>query len=157
MALGGPKVPYTPQRGWAPQPVIPERRTWVLAVGIAVLVGLVSLVLYSLATVPVQGSEQVAFNIDNPTGSPTLQVANVTFDRSGSLGFSWNSNDLAIVNVSVVDPQGTTIYSKIGYGGSASFTVVRGEPYRFETREVGAPTAVTVEFSGTLLYSAPLL
>jgi len=130
-----------------------RRRRWWLAaaVGTAV-VAVVALV--ALATVPVSESISEELTVSNPGSPVSAVVVGISFPRGATFGFSWATTDGRTVTLSFTGPTGSTLYRSDASTGHASVGVTGGESY-----DLGVYDALpeTVQVSGTLDYSAPLL
>ncbi len=147
-----PPVPQGPPPQWTPQPSPPKKRKWLVPVLVVVIVGLVALVL--LATVPVNQTAAESFSIANPGSSVNTYVFNLTSPYAGTFTFSWYSNDGGSVTFTVLDSVGSTLYTLDSSSGSGNVTMQGGGVYTFGIYDW---LPETVQVSGTLHYTAPIL
>lgn len=118
------------------------------------LVAVVAVIGVVLATVPVSQTRLEWFTIYNPGSSATWTGVRQTFPESGELSFHWQASSISGVNLTVVGPSGSVLYSTVDQTGSARFAVVAGSPYLFSTY---TPVPESVEIDGVLEYAVPLI
>ena len=135
-------VPATPSKSYA-------------AVGAIVVVVLLLVVgLGAAAIVPINQTQSTNATITDPGSTTTTYTDNVVMSHGGLLDFSWATTDGGSVTFTVSNANGATLVSQNAASGSGAIPVNGGDTYIFG---VYAWLPETVQFSGTLHYSAPLL
>jgi hypothetical protein len=145
----GPPLAFAPAAARGPS--WPRHLRWVGALASA---GVTVAVVIALLIVPMPQAYAVAFTMQN-AGSQTVATHEIVFPHPGTLDFSWATALNRSVMFTVVGPfEPTPVYSWEGDNGSKMLPVSAGEPYIFS---ISGTALATVEVSGTLYYTAPLL
>jgi hypothetical protein len=136
--------------GWAKRA---RRNRWIIAVTCVAVVGVV----VALATVPVSQttSFRLSSSITGNVPNATSGTANQTLCPVGAVvSVSFSAPGFTDARVSVVAPNGTTLWSQEGPSASTSWTVTTCGVYLFTIAGTGFGT-MTV--NGTVHFTAPLL
>jgi hypothetical protein len=148
----GPSVPFL---ATAPLNSTPRRRRRWRLVAAAAGTGALVAGLVLLIAMPVAQSAPENLTLTNGGGLGTVGQT-VTFPHAGILDVTWKvvGGVTATVTFSILTPGGATVYDLDAASGSASLHVGASGPYTFEIYDW---LSGTVQVTGTLHYSAPLL
>ena len=125
------------------------------AVGAVVAVVLLLVIgVGAAATVPINQTQSTNATITDPGSTTITYTDNVVMTHGGLLDFSWATTDGRSVTFTVSNANGATLVSQNAASGSGAIPVNGGDTYIFG---VYAWLPETVQFSGSLHYSAPLL
>ena len=148
-AVGAPPPP-------APVYLVPAAPTSHTArnAAVAVVVLLLLLGLVAAATIPVNQTQTTSATITDPGSTTTTYTDDVAMSHAGLFDFSWESTSGGSVTFTVSTANGATLFSQSAASGSGAILVNSGDVYVFG---VYAWLPETVQFSGSLHYSAPFL
>ncbi|HLN51583.1 MAG: hypothetical protein ACLQD9_07020 [Thermoplasmata archaeon] len=121
-------------------------------IAMVVTIGLVTLVV--LAVVPVSQTTDVSFSFSNSSTVLGIYYTNFTASYTGTLDFSWSTSPNGAARLTISNPSNATLYSDTSNAGSGTIDVVAGATYSFG---LYALSYETVDVSGTLHYSSPLI
>lgn len=150
MAVAG-AVPVAPS---FPPPEAHGRSRVALYVGVGILVFLLLVGLIAAAAIPVDQTQSTSATITDPGSATTTYTDDVVMSHGGYFDFSWATADSGTITFTVTSANGASLYSQGAASGTGSVAVNGGGTYIFG---VYAWLPESVQFSGTLHYSAPLI
>ena len=146
---GGPSAPAGIHYAAPPKRSHHGAAIAVFVVLLLILIGVLA------ATVPVNQAASMSATIANPGSVTTSYTDIVLLAHIGVFTFAWATTNGGTTSVTVQDPAGSTIYSSgSASSGQGSFPVDLTGGYTFAIYDWSPET---VQLSGTLHYTAPLI
>jgi hypothetical protein len=131
----------------------PQRlKRWVIWV-IGIVAVLIVVLVVILATVPVPQTSSFGFTMSS-SGSQTLDYSHSLCPVGATASVSYSTDGGRVLTISVLEPNGTTIWNSHSTQGNTTFPVQTCGTYQFALSAVNAGSA---SVNVTLSYSAPIL